>query len=84
MTKAASSLNKNPVSGWARDFLCMRKSVFMMDDKDRENQQPEPTTGTHKVDNPFDNGRTVEEDVKAAGLELDAEQQFKEAQTERD
>lgn len=56
----------------------------MTDDKNRNNQEAKQAVDTPKVDNPFENGRTVEEDLKAAGLELDAEQQFKEAQTERD
>ena len=36
------------------------------------------------VQNPFDNSQPVEKDIEQSREELDKEQQFKEAQTERD
>lgn len=48
-----------------------------------QRQTPENPSGS-PVANPFDNNRSSDEDIKAAGDDLDKEQQFKEALTERD
>lgn len=49
---------------------------------------PQPQTQDNPagkpVSNPFENNRPVDDEIQQAGEELDKEQQFKEAQTERD
>lgn len=51
-------------------------------------EQPQPQTASNPtgapVENPFENGQPAARDVEAASEAIDSEQQFKEAQTERD
>lgn len=52
----------------------------------QKNDQTEPQNKISNEDptNPFENGQTSDQDIKQNESELDREQQFKEAQTERD
>lgn len=49
-------------------------------EQDQSAQQP----STHKAINPFENKQPVEDDITQSKEELDNEQQYKEALTERD
>jgi len=50
-----------------------------------DEQQKTSQDGAHeKVKNPFENHQTAEKDIAQSQEELDKEQQFKEALTERD
>jgi len=56
-------------------------------DKNQPNKAQSQTTGNPSLEsanNPFENNQPVEQDVRQAKEELEKEQQFKEAQTERD
>jgi hypothetical protein len=59
-----------------------------MDNKNRslnkEQEQPSQATSTQQSNNPFENNRSVENDIQQSQEELDNEQTFKEASTERD
>lgn len=56
-----------------------------MNDKRKEQaQQAEEPLQTQPVANPFENNRSSDDDVAAAAEELEKEQEFKEALTERD
>lgn len=52
--------------------------------QDRPQQQTAENPSERSGGNPFENKQTVEQDLEQAGEALDNEQQFKEAQTERD
>ena len=54
----------------------------MNDNKDRDEKEPVQHFNLKPNDNPFTNGQSAEEDAKSAKEQIDAEQQFKEAQTE--
>ena len=67
----------------------MRDSLFKQIDMDKKSEQEAkvPQTAGHPSgdkNNPFENGQTVDQEVQQAQEELEKEQQFKEAQTERD
>ena len=49
----------------------------------KESQETNNAT-VKKANNPFENHQSVEQDVQRSRDELEKEQQFKEAQTERD
>ncbi|MBB1286614.1 hypothetical protein HRH25_19700 [Flavisolibacter sp. BT320] len=59
-----------------------------MDNKNRslnkEQEQGSKATSAQQSNNPFENNRTVENDIQQSQEELDNEQTFKEASTERD
>jgi hypothetical protein len=59
----------------------------MNNDRNEQNK-PQPQTAENptgeSVENPFENNKSVDQDVQLAQEELEKEQQFKEAQTERD
>lgn len=59
-----------------------------MDNKNRpqgnEQEQASQNTSAQKVVNPFENNQTVEKDIEQSQEELDKEQAYKEALTERD
>lgn len=59
-----------------------------MSAEDKSQNNPQQQTAENPsgapVSNPFENNRSVDDEVQQAGEELDKEQQFKEAQTERD
>lgn len=59
-----------------------------MDTKNRPFDPEQKNTSQHtvhdKIKNPFDNHQSVEKDIKQAREDLEKEQEFKEAQTERD
>lgn len=60
-----------------------------MNSNDRNEQnKPQPQTAENPtgdtVSNPFENNKPVDQEVQLAQEELEKEQQFKEAQTERD
>ena len=56
--------------------------------KETEQNRPQPQTVTNPsgepIGNPFKNKRSADQDLAQAGEDLEKEQQFKEAQTERD
>ena len=57
-----------------------------MDNK-REQENKVPQTAQHPsgdANNPFENGLNADQEIQQAQEELDKEQEFKEAQTERD
>ena len=57
-----------------------------MDNK-REQENKVPQTAQHPsgdASNPFENGLNADQEIQQAQEELDKEQEFKEAQTERD
>lgn len=55
---------------------------------DKQQHEPQPQTAGNPqgapVSNPFENNRPVDDEIQQASEELEKEQQFKEAQTERD
>ncbi|NTS42919.1 hypothetical protein HRG84_18675 [Flavisolibacter sp. BT320] len=51
---------------------------------DKETSEARRGTETANVKNPFENKKTVESDIKESKDELENEQTFKEANTERD
>jgi hypothetical protein len=52
---------------------------------ENEGQQNASQQGaTERVKNPFENNQSAEQDIQQSQEELEKEQQFKEAQTERD
>ena len=55
---------------------------------EKKNAQPPRQTAENpsgdEARNPFENNKMVSEDIEQAGNDLEAEQQFKEVQTERD
>jgi hypothetical protein len=53
-------------------------------ERNRQQQQTADNPSGEPLGNPFENGKTVDQEVKLAQEELEKEQQFKEAQTERD
>ena len=59
-----------------------------MDNKNQEQNRPQQQTADNPsgepLGNPFENEKTVDQEVQLAQEELEKEQQFKEAQTERD
>lgn len=59
-----------------------------MSNNHNEQNKPQPQTAENPtgdpIGNPFENNKTVEQDVQLAKEELEKEQQFKEAQLERD
>ena len=57
-----------------------------MEDKtqNKPQQQTPDNPAGEPVSNPFTNGRPVDDEIAEASEELEKEQQFKEAQTERD
>lgn len=57
-----------------------------MENRNKDNERGEVKKGTEtaNVKNPFENNRTVESDIKESQDELNNEQTFKEANTERD
>jgi hypothetical protein len=52
--------------------------------QNRPQQQTADNPSGDPVSNPFTNNRAVDDEIQEAGEELEKEQQFKEAQTERD
>ena len=54
------------------------------DGKQKPEQQPGNTAAGEKLGNPFENGKTIDQEVEQAKDKLNKEQEFKEAQTERD
>jgi hypothetical protein len=54
-----------------------------MEDAKPQRQTPENPSG-EPVINPFDNKQSADKDIEQSQEALDREQQFKEAQTERD
>ncbi|HUC82426.1 MAG TPA: hypothetical protein VMR70_16085 [Flavisolibacter sp.] len=59
-----------------------------MSTRDKQQHEPQPQTAGNPhgtpVSNPFENNRPVDDEIQQASEELEKEQQFKEAQTERD
>ncbi len=56
-----------------------------MDTRNRPHESDqEKTTSQQTVPNPFENSQPVEKDIEQSQEELEKEQQFKEALTERD
>lgn len=58
-----------------------------MDNKnkaDNNREQVAQNPSTQQTNNPFENNRTVENDIQQSQEELENEQTFKEASTERD
>ncbi|HET7897887.1 MAG TPA: hypothetical protein VFL47_09465 [Flavisolibacter sp.] len=59
-----------------------------MDTKNRpqssEDNNPQQKPQQQRINNPFEDHKSVEEDIRQSQEELDKEQQYKEAQTERD
>lgn len=51
---------------------------------DNEQEQTAQNTSSQKVKNPFENNQPVEKDIEQSQEELDKEQAYKEALTERD
>ncbi|HEV7330988.1 MAG TPA: hypothetical protein VGN63_08120 [Flavisolibacter sp.] len=51
---------------------------------DNEQEQTSQNTSSQKVINPFENSQPVEKDIEQSQEELDKEQAYKEALTERD
>lgn len=76
-------MEKNPDDG----FFSFINDTFM-DNKnrplDKEQEQSSQATSTQQSNNPFENNRTVETDIQHSKEELENEQTFKEASTERD
>ena len=59
----------------------------MIRDNKTQSADQQGSTGqdaNHNVKNPFENNQSAEKDIEQSQEELDREQQFKEAQTERD
>jgi hypothetical protein len=54
------------------------------DDQNKPQQQTAENPSGEPLGNPFENGKPVDDEIKQASEELEKEQQFKEAQTERD
>lgn len=57
-----------------------------MDEQKNDRSQPQKQTASNPsgIENPFENKQSASLDVEQAEEELEKEQQFKEAQTERD
>lgn len=75
-------MEKNPGDG----FFSFVKDKYM-DNKnkaDNNREQVAHNPSTQKTNNPFENNRTVENDIQESQEELENEQTFKEASTERD
>jgi len=51
---------------------------------DKPQQQTADNPSGTPLGNPFENNQSVDQDIQQAGEDLEKEQQFKEAQTERD
>ncbi|MDQ3277250.1 MAG: hypothetical protein M3Q06_02925 [Bacteroidota bacterium] len=51
---------------------------------DTEQEQTAQNTSSQKVKNPFENNQSAEKDIEQSQEELDKEQAYKEALTERD
>jgi hypothetical protein len=52
---------------------------------EQDNKTPQTASNpSGNANNPFENGQKVDQEVELAKEELEKEQQFKEAQTERD
>jgi len=54
------------------------------DDQSRPQQQTAENPSGEPLGNPFENNQSAEQDIQQAQDSLEKEQQFKEAQTERD
>ena len=59
-----------------------------MDNRNKQEQKPQQQTPENPsgsaIGNPFENNQSVNNDIEQAKEELEKEQEFKEAQTERD
>ena len=59
-----------------------------MENRNKAADKPQQHTADNPsgtpLGNPFENNQPVDQDIQQAGEELEKEQQFKEAQTERD
>jgi hypothetical protein len=55
-----------------------------MDTRERTEENKQAPTQPSGDKNPFENKQPVEKDIEQSAEELEKEQQFKEAQTERD
>ena len=62
--------------------------TIVMDTKNRtqssEEKNPQQEPQQQRINNPFEDHQSAEEDIQASKEKLDKEQQFKEAMTERD
>ncbi|HYO20881.1 MAG TPA: hypothetical protein VER36_00660 [Flavisolibacter sp.] len=54
------------------------------EEQNKPQQQTAENPSGEPLGNPFENGRPVDDEIQQASEELSKEQQFKEAQTERD
>ena len=65
----------------------MLKTLVMNERKEEATQRSQSATtddGKQQVKNPFEDGLSAEQDIEQAGEQLEKEQEFKEAQSERD
>ena len=65
----------------------MLKILVMNERKEEDTQRSQSATtddGKQQVKNPFEDGLSAEQDIEQAGEQLEKEQEFKEAQSERD